>query len=67
MSDLLIGTDRGVFRLNADGSAQREEGRHRPLSSRVPTTGAGSTPITRCRSSRLLAGDLPTVDALSFA
>src|SRR5262245_11392438 len=26
MSDLLIGTDRGVFRLNADGSARRQEG-----------------------------------------
>jgi len=25
MSDLLIGTDRGVFRLNADGRARREE------------------------------------------
>src|SRR5215475_7737393 len=26
MSDLLIGTDRGVFRLDTDGTAQSEEG-----------------------------------------
>jgi len=47
MSDLLIGTDRGVFRLDTDGTARPEEG---------PASGDRW---------RRLAGDLPTMNAVS--